>query len=320
MKMENIVKLGQDKLYSALLKRFDKPIYKKGSYILIEGQSPVLLVAHMDTVHKETVKIICKSDKGNIWMSPQGIGGDDRCGIFALLTAYDRSIVKPWLLFTCDEEIGGVGAEVFAKDYESGKVPDMSEIKFIIEIDRKGKNDAVYYDCDNLDFEEYITSKGYKTNYGSFSDISVVAPTLGIAAVNLSSGYYNAHTLHEYINIAELNATIEKVIGMVSDAVRPDVPQYEYVDYYSYPVIGDVYDYDKLIKDRNIPAEYRDDYIELLDYYTPDEIDVIIEESGEGVDVLPNVCECIYADNVYRKNKSIHDMSEKEYMLYSELW
>ena len=82
---------------------------------------------------------------------------------------------------------------------------ELDALKFLVEIDRKGANDAVYYDCDNPDFEEYITGKGFQTAIGSFSDISLLAPELGVAAVNLSSGYYNAHTLHEFINVNELH-------------------------------------------------------------------------------------------------------------------
>ena len=37
---------------------------------------------------------------------------------------------------------------------------------------------------------------------------------LGVAAVNLSSGYYNAHTQHEYINKKQLDTVVQKVIGI----------------------------------------------------------------------------------------------------------
>ena len=39
-------------------------------------------------------------------------------------------------------------------------------LKFIIELDRKGKNGAVYYCCANPDFEAHITSKDFKTAQG----------------------------------------------------------------------------------------------------------------------------------------------------------
>ena len=79
----------------------------------------------------------------------------------------------------------------------------------------------MFYRCANKDFETYITGKGFKFAQGSFSDISLIAPELGIAAVNLSSGYYHAHTLHEYINRKELDETIGRVIEkMFSQAFK----------------------------------------------------------------------------------------------------
>ena len=49
-------------------------------FLYAKGDVPVLLVAHMDTVHKQLPKTIYNID-GKI-SSLQGIGGDDRCGIF----------------------------------------------------------------------------------------------------------------------------------------------------------------------------------------------------------------------------------------------
>lgn len=84
-------------------------------------------------------------------------------------------------MFTCDEEVGGLGAEKFASDYCKGKMPEgLEAMKLLVEIDRKGCKDAVYYSCDNPEFEAYITSKGFVTASGSFSDISVIAPEMGV--------------------------------------------------------------------------------------------------------------------------------------------
>lgn len=238
--LEDFVKPTQKELFNLLRKKYrGVAVVHLGSYILVPGQAPIMLLAHMDTVHEKPVKHICKSPDGNILMSPQGIGGDDRCGVYALVKAHEASPVKPWLLFTCNEEIGGLGAEKFAMDYENdgrlpkgkGRLPkELSKMKLLVEIDRKGKKDAVYYSCDNPEFEKYITSKGFVTAYGSFSDISVIAPAMGVAAVNLSSGYYNAHTLHEYINRKQIDAVIQSVIEIVADAAKPDFPKYEYME------------------------------------------------------------------------------------------
>ena len=294
--LEDYILPTQDELFDMLCEEYKGNCFvRKDSYILVKGKAPIMLIAHMDTVHKERVKYICKSKGGKILMSPQGIGGDDRCGIYALNAVYARAEVKPWLLFTCDEEIGGYGARDFAKDYHMADLPkELDFLKCLVEIDRKGKKDAVYYSCDNEEFEDYITGKGFVTGWGSFSDISIIAPEMGIAAVNLSSGYYNAHTLYEYINRQELNDTIGKVLSIVSDSVKKDFPVYEYIeskysydyDDWSYYGLNGWYSYksDKEEIDtqfKNIPASIRDEYEALLDYHSKQELDNIRKEMGD---------------------------------------
>lgn len=287
--LEDFLKPTQKELFARL-----RAFYKgrinvcKNSYILVRGEAPVLLVAHLDTVHPEPVKQICKTGNGEILMSPQGIGGDDRCGVYALNATYEQSKVKPWLLFTCDEEVGGVGASTFCTKYRKGVLPkELDQLKLIIEIDRKGKNDAVYYDCGNRDFEDYITGKGFKTAFGSFSDISYIAPELGIAAVNLSSGYYNAHTLHEYINRKQLENTVRKVVEIIAESVKPEFPQYEYIEASRYCGMGwgrsylSWYDEEKVLK--KLPEDIREEYEALLDFYTVEELEEYRTEMGDAV-------------------------------------
>ncbi len=294
--LEEILRLSQKKLFKRLCKKFKgKILINKGNFILVYGEAPGMLVAHLDTVHEEKVRDICKTADGNILMSPQGIGGDDRCGVFALVKAYQSAKVKPWLLFTCDEEIGGLGAKKFCRAHKQKQLPkELDDLKLIIEVDRRGAEDAVYYSCDNPDFETYITSKGFKTAHGSFSDISVIAPELDVAAVNLSSGYYNAHTLHEYINRSELERTIEKVCEIVADASKSDFLRFEYKESYRVPNYSykkysclkqpETYFYDEQdIILRKIPAEFRDIYEELLFEYSIAELESFRAEYGDNI-------------------------------------
>ena len=238
--LTKFLKPNQRELFG-MLRSFYKGAYaKKGKFLLVEGTARVLLIAHLDTVHKDSVRDICVSADNNIYMSPQGIGGDDRCGVYALVNIYEQSPIKPYLLFTCDEEIGGLGAQFFCDEYQELKLPvELYNAKMIIEIDRRGSNDAVYYDCFNADFEKYVTSKGFKTSLGSFSDISYIAPAMGIAAVNLSSGYYNAHTTSEYIVKSEIDAVIEKVVEMVTDSTKKDFPSFKYAEKPKTPYFDD---------------------------------------------------------------------------------
>lgn len=282
--LESFLYPTQKELFELLQGIFPNCLAYQGEFILAPGSVPVLLVAHMDTVHRESVRNICKTEDGIILMSPQGIGGDDRCGVYALVSVYAQAEKKPWLLFTCDEEIGGIGAEKFCNRHKKGHLPSgLDGLNIIIEIDRAGSWDAVYYDCGNEDFERYITGKGFVTAEGSFSDISLVAPELKTAAVNLSSGYYNAHTQHEYINRTEIDAVIAKVAEMVEEAADPAFPHYEYVER---PMRSfwsgwgsQLYDTPAGLSD--VPEEIESEYVALLDIYPQKVLNEIREQNGD---------------------------------------
>ena len=286
--LEDIITLTQRGLYSKIQMIFSKTaICKKGGYILVPGNAPILLVAHMDTLHKEPVRQICKSEDGAILMSPQGIGGDDRCGVYALLKIHHDLGPKPWLLFTCDREVGGLGARQFVCDFTKGELPEnLPDLKLLIEIDGEGENGAVYYDCSNLEFETYISKRGFKTRWGTFSDMSVIAPALGVAGVSVSSGYQNSDTLYEYIDTKQLDSIIGKVKRIVTEAAGFGFRKYEYMEKtgimtYRIPkmIHYEYSEYKKLLE--NVPNEYVDEYIDLLDIYTHEELDMMREENGE---------------------------------------
>lgn len=219
---EDIIKKPQHILKEALISELIQMGYEtqtKKGFLYAKGSLPILLVAHLDTVHKELVKNICYSTDGNIVMSPEGIGGDDRAGIYMIL-----QIIKKYpchVLFCEDEEIGCVGAHYFA---QSDITP---EINYIVELDRRGSNDAVFYDCNNQNFTSFVTGFGFKEELGSFSDISVVAPKLKVAAVNISAGYYAEHTQHEYIDLKAMNNNIERVGQMISTSSE----KFEYIEF-----------------------------------------------------------------------------------------
>jgi hypothetical protein len=196
-------------------------ILNRDGFLYSPGSHPVLLIAHLDTVHKQTPSMfyIDKTDSadGDLWCE-EGIGGDDRCGVFIimeLIKALDCHV-----LFTEDEEIGGRGAIKFC---ESGISP---EVQFIVEFDRQGKDDAVFYNCDNPDFTAFVEEYGFRQEEGTFSDISYIAPALALGAVNLSSGYYHAHSLREIIRIADVESIIERAARLIANVST----KYEYVE------------------------------------------------------------------------------------------
>lgn len=196
------------------LKKYYKGVQNRKAFIYCKGELPVLLVAHLDTVHKQKPTAIYHDQEQDVMWSPQGIGGDDRCGIFAILTLLERGY-RPHILFTTDEEIGGVGAQAFV----TANIP-LDGVKYMVELDRRGEKDMVFYDCGNEDFMAYVGQFGFEEEYGTFSDISTLSPAYDLASVNLSIGYYQEHRTEEHIKLKHMMATVDKVELMLLDSVN----------------------------------------------------------------------------------------------------
>lgn len=229
----DVIKLTENKLLtycSAFLRTrgysLDDIIATK-DYIYAKGTIPILLIAHLDTVHKFPVTTIYQHKDDKYLIAKEGIGGDDRCGVYMILRIIADGY-KPHVLFTTDEECGGIGATVAAAEIET---PD---VKYMIEFDRRGKNDCVFYDNDNKEFIKYIEKFGFDKARGSFSDISILGPSWNIASVNLSCGYYNAHTVEEKIVPQEMHATVKKAMKMLDTPPDKNFEHVEAVYTYTY--------------------------------------------------------------------------------------
>lgn len=208
-----------NKLYSLLEKFNYKSIIQTKDYLIGIGDIPIALTAHLDTVFEYGPRrntILFDAQK-QIMIDPiQGAGFDDRAGIFAIIKIIESGL-KPHIIFTTDEEIGGIGADKLAA--EGNPFP---ELKYIIELDRRGRNDCVFYDCHTLEFQHYIESFGFLTAIGSFSDISILCDAWQICGVNLSIGYLNEHSYIEMLFINSMFNTIEKVKRMLKTVSIPD--------------------------------------------------------------------------------------------------
>lgn len=203
---------------SKYLSTYKYKVENKEGFLYAKGDVPVLLVAHMDTVHRQLPTTIKEID-GKI-SSPQGIGGDDRCGIFIIMNIIKKLHCS--VVLCEDEEIGGIGARKFA----NSEFISQLDVNYIIEFDRMNANDAVFYSCDNPNFTDFVTDgTGFKTAFGTFSDISVIAPVAKIAAVNLSCGYYRAHTADEYVVYDEMMSTIQAAEALI----ETECGKFEYI-------------------------------------------------------------------------------------------
>lgn len=192
-------------------------IISNKDFIFAKGECPVMLVCHMDTVHYILPSTIDYDNKNKTIKSPQGIGGDDRCGVYALLYAIVNSNKKPYVLFTADEEScnGSCrGAKIAATQLKDKVV----NVKYLIEVDRHGDKQAVFYETTNKDFINYICSFGFKECIGMSSDIRHLTKEWNIASTNLSAGYLNEHTKGEIVHIDYLMYTISKILEMLKDS------------------------------------------------------------------------------------------------------
>ena len=131
-----------------------------------------------------------------------------------------QSGLRPSIILTTDEERGGLGAKALSK-----RECPIPQLKYMIELDRQGSCDCVFYDCMNPDFIQYIEKFGFIERVGSFSDISFLMPAWKTCGTNLSVGYKNEHTISEILNVNALYRTINTVKEMLQEK---EIPHFEY--------------------------------------------------------------------------------------------
>lgn len=208
-------------LYEHLKKYYDEHnIYLLDGGIVVNGKDKATLVAHLDihpiidNNHKEKKllsflnTVYCKT----------GIGGDDRCGVLIILELLDRGY-RPNIIFTEKEEVGRVGVRKLIDNHLDLLIDITKDSPYLMGLDRKGFNEVVFYECNNLEFIDFITNEySLELNRGSFSDVSSLGPSLNKAICNVSVCYYSAHSENEYVNLKKLKSMIDKIELMVKDS------------------------------------------------------------------------------------------------------
>ncbi|MEM1684583.1 MAG: hypothetical protein QXD60_02395 [Nanopusillaceae archaeon] len=204
---EEIVDVVVQKLYAIEPLKTEAEIIVDKDWVFVYRDPKLpILVAHMDIAQKRGQlkdDYIVANDRF-IW-SPLGIGGDDRCGVYALM---ELAHLEVNLLFTHWEEIGGIGAQEFVVSEIAEKI----DPPYFIELDRRGIGDCVAYNCDedNEDWYKKI-DKFFNWTVGSFSDIEILGRYWQVCSVNLSIGFFHEHTTAEYIDLIAMEKTIGKV-------------------------------------------------------------------------------------------------------------
>lgn len=204
-----------------------KDVISTKEFLIAKGTIPIALVAHLDTVFEnvQIEKELFYDEKRNVCFCPDGPGFDDKAGVYSIVQLIKRGY-KPSIIFTTDEELGCKGADALVKTFPQAPM----DVKYIVELDRRGSVDCVFYQCNNPVFEEYVESFGFVMNFGSFSDISVICPYWGIAGVNLSIGYYDEHSYTETLYVGQMFATINKVEEMLKAANEAPIFEYKEIE------------------------------------------------------------------------------------------
>lgn len=195
-----------------------------GKNIYAKGTFPVLLAAHMDTWFTEPIKKIVQD--GTKLSSPQGIGGDDRCGIYMVL-----ELIKEFhcsvLLSTYEEVFESYSGSMY--DFISSRYrPESLDVDYIMEFDEPGKDGVVYYEVGNRSFEKFIEEDGYfkRRDSDGQTDIRFITVAYNIAGVNIPCGYYCNHFEEEYINYDETEVSLYYARKILK---RTEHKKYEYL-------------------------------------------------------------------------------------------
>lgn len=216
---KKIVGMTDRQLFNAMRQvlenRYKQVITDEKNYLVAVGDINIALVAHLDTVFDyPTREVYYDMRKGVCW-SPDGLGADDRAGVLAILNIIQRGL-RPSIIFTMDEERGGLGAQALGKL----KCP-IPNLKYMIELDRQGSTDMVFYDCYCPEFIDYVERFGFFEKKGSYSDISFLMEPWQVCGVNLSIGYSNEHSYMETLDVNAMFATINKVEMMLTSKNIP---------------------------------------------------------------------------------------------------
>ena len=177
-----------------------------------------LLSAHMDQVSNKPISQL--TTKAGIIAGNGNLGADDKNGIWTVLNILE-TYPDTSFLFSVEEERGG---KPFPDEIESSP--------YALVFDRKGKGDIIgeMNGYCSRKFEKLVSQHAkqfkYKPNMGTYSDANQLSD-MRIPCVNLSVGYYNAHTSMEYTVLSELQNALNLGLHLVENLPTIRNPAWE---------------------------------------------------------------------------------------------
>lgn len=249
MKIESFLKFSTEEIldgFSGINGSFSEGEGNK-RFVFVPGHRPdkVLIVAHADTAWDDSEEDISPVRKNREIISSKqdkkiGIGADDRVGCYFV---WKMRNLGHSLLITSGEEKGCL-ASFWIKSHDKWKKKLNDEHCWMVEFDRKGKNDLALYDVGTNKFAEFLKKEtGMTPCSGGFrTDIKVLCED--ICGVNVSVGYYDQHLATEKIILSEMFTSFRKFYNLLkkpqekyvldkSDIFRPVYEKKTYVNTYT---------------------------------------------------------------------------------------
>ena len=208
---------------------------------LTNSQIYPCVVAHLDTVHEirefivhnESGKLFAKLEDG----TPYGIGGDDKAGVFACLQLLERIDNIKVALFV-GEEFGCYGSILCDKTF-------FENVGYVIQFDAPSHNwisyrsfgvtlfdkDGHFYKTIEPVLKKYMGESLLLGNH-PYTDVWAIKKKVPVSCINLSIGYYDMHTQHEYVDIdvcmscVDMGEEIIKTLGETRYEFYETLPSY----------------------------------------------------------------------------------------------
>ena len=218
---------------------------------VLDGEYYPCVVAHTDTVHPiDTINIReeqLKDSKGNLNFSlkaynddgePTGIGGDDKCGVFACLQLLEEFDVLK-VAFFVSEEIGCIGSKqadpVFFNDVgyaiQFDAPGDWMISEYCMGVQLFDRNSEFFKICNEVLTTTFNPECRYQSH--PYTDVYALKQKFDFSCINFAIGYHNYHTANEYVIVDEVyngiktgQEIIEKLGNKKYQFIPPEKNQY----------------------------------------------------------------------------------------------
>lgn len=191
------------------------------------------VISHTDTVHsidsinvkeemlpdaQKNIKLSLKAynDSGK----PTGIGGDDKCGVFACLTIL-KELPNVKAAFFVSEETGCHGSSAV-------DMPFFDDVGYAIQFDAPEnwmitefcwgtqlfeRKSEFFEKCDKVLTESMPENRQYMKH--PYTDVHIIKQKFNFPCINFSIGYYDYHTKNEYVVVDDVYSGMNIGIQMI---------------------------------------------------------------------------------------------------------